>query len=196
MNDQMYALRLDDVSGTMVLISEYGPSDDPLTRFYLYEDGRLNYVGNIEAMPDTMRIDHGIITAPIRGKVLYTWFHDADFALARGVSYDAEGLPTFTVPRLHIIPRFSYPMSLVVTLKVDLPLRMTPYDDELSATLSAGSSVVLCASDDVKWVYLCNNEFPYESGWLELADESGYECMVNGAPMISTDVFDGLFLAD
>lgn len=194
LNPQLYALKLDEYSGTLLLVSDYGPSDDPLTHFYLYESGALLPAGIIEAMPESMRVDRGVITAPVRGRVLYTWYHDADFALARACAYDSEGEFVQQAPAMHIVPRFAYPMSLIVTLKVDLPLQATMTDERVATTLKAGSKAVLCASDDVEWVCVQDMDSG-EYGWLRLSQD-GTECVVNGASIIGEDVFDGLIYAD
>lgn len=195
LNDRLYVLKLNEYSGTLLLVSEYGPSYDPLTRFYLYETGMLIPAGSIDAMPDSMRISGDVITAPVRGNVLYTWYHDADFVMARAVAYDDEGNAVPPAPTMCLVPRYTYPMGLTVTLKVDLPLQLTMTDEQISATLGAGSKAVLCASDDVKWVYIQDMD-SQDCGWLELSGDFGFECIIDGVPTIATDVFDGLFLAD
>ena len=195
LNDRLYVLKLNEYGGTLLLVSEYGPSYDPLTRFYLYETGTLIPAGVIDALPDSMRISGDVITAPVRGNVLYTWYHDADFVMARAVAYDDEGNAVPPAPTMCLVPRYTYPMGLIVTLKVDLQLQLTMTDEQISTTLNAGSKAVLCASDDVKWVYIQDMD-SQECGWLELSGDFGFECIVEGIPTIATDVFDGLFLAD
>ena len=194
LNPALYALKLDEYSGTLLLVSDYGPSDDPVTYFYLYETGVLLPAGSIDAMPESMRVDQGVITAPVRGRVLYTWYHDADFALARAYTFDPEVGFSQQNPAMHIIPRYVYPMSLIITLKVDLPLQVSMTDDRVAATLPSGSQAVLCASDDVEWVCVQALDSG-ERGWLRLS-EDGNGCLVNGASMTGESVFDGLIFAD
>lgn len=194
LNSKLYALKLDEYSGTLLLVSDYGPSDDPITYFYLYETGCLLPAGYISAMPDDMRIDCGVITAPVRGQVLYTWYHDADFSLARAYCMDPESAVP-ALPAMHLIPRATYPMNLIVTLNVDLPIHAAMSENSrILATLKAGSNVILCASDDVEWV--CVQALDSEErGWIQLSDD-GYKCLVNGAAMTGEEVFTGLLFAD
>ncbi len=189
LNDELYALRLDQYN-TLLLVSDYGPSDDYETFFYQYTEDGLRYAGSIYALPESMTVSDGIITAPVRGNLLYTWFHDADFGLAEYWGEDGK-----TDARIYPIPRYLYPMGLMVKLKVDLPLCVSMTDHEIACTLKSGSMVILCAADDQRWVYI---EAADESGagWMKAGGKYGMECFVGDEPMFSWDVFDGLLFAD
>ena len=192
MNRNLYALCLDEYSGSLLLmVSDYGPSDDHETTFYYWKSGEILPAGTIYAMPENMKVSaDGVITAAIRGNVLHTWFHDADFALATG--FDAEWNSIYY---MYQIPRYVYPMGNIVTLKADLPLYAGMNSNEISTTIQAGTKVVLCATDDVEWVYIQTVE-GFASGWMRLAESYGYECVVDDEIMASYDLFDGLIFAD
>ena len=189
MNEKVYALRLDQYD-TLILVSDYGPSDDYETHFYLYEDDVLFPAGTIYSLPESMEVNGGIITAPVRGNLLYTWFHDADFGLAR--CWNAEGK---NAAQIYPIPRHLYSMGLIVTLKTDLPVSVSMTNQEIAHTFAEGEEVILCATDDVEWVYIQSIE-DGEAGWMRAGGEYGMECLVADQWMDSWDVFEGLLFAD
>ncbi len=191
MNEAIYTLKLSRYSEPLILVSDYGPSDDPETHFYAYLNGALVPAGTICAMPEAFSIEDGIITASVRGSVLYTWFHDADYALASGYNWGTDERSCF----IHQIPRYVYPMSLIVTTQVDLPLIAAMNGSRSAGVIPAGSEVVLAASDDCEWVYIERMDGE-PGGWLRLAGENGYECIVGDRTMVSADVFSGLLFAD
>lgn len=189
MNEKLYALRISEYD-TLILVSDYGPSDDYETHFYLYSNDLLIPAGSVFSMPESMNVNDGIITAPVRGKLLYTWFHDADFALANYWGESGE-----TKAHVYQIPRWMYPMGLMVTLKTDLPVVISMADSDEGHTFQAGEEVILCATDDAAWVYVQSVESG-AAGWMRAGGETGMECLVNGEWMFSWDVFEGLVFAD
>lgn len=193
-NRQLYALCLDDYDGSLFLmVSDYGPSDDHQTTFYYWQNNEIQSAGTIYALPENMKVsDNGVITASVRGKLLHTWFHEADFAMA--VGYDADWNESHQV---YQIPRYVYPMGTMVTVKVDLPLVSTMSGEETTLTIPAGTQAILCATDDVEWVciQMMDGAEPV-SGWMRVAGEYGYECVVGDELLYSYDVFDGLMFAD
>lgn len=189
MNEKVYVLRIDQYD-TLLLVSDYGPSDDHETHFYLYNEDALLSVGSILAHPENMRVENEIITAPVRGKLLYTWFHDADFALASYWGEDGEADAC-----IYQIPRYLYQMGLMVKLKTDLPLSVSMTNPEIAHIFEAGEEVVLCASDDVEWVYI-QSAHSSAGGWMKVGGEFGMDCVVGDQLMDPWDVFDGLLFAD
>lgn len=190
MNEEVYALRLTDHDYPLVLVSDNGPSDDYETHFYLYADGMLQPAGVIYALPESMEIDKGIITAPVRANLLYTWFHDEEYALAYRWYEDGS-----VKAAMHKVPRGLYPMSLIATLNVDLPLMASRTSNAVCAQLESGAEVILCATDDVEWVYIEALDGS-EAGWMKTGGEFGMECYVGEKTMPSYDVFEGLLFAD
>ncbi len=189
LNEEIYALRLNRYD-TLLLVSDYGPSDDYETFFYRYEGDCLRYVGSIYALPESMKADNGIITAPVRGNLLYTWFHDADFGLAEYWGNDGKA-----DARIYPIPRYLYPMGVMAKLKVDLPLNVSMTDSANACTIERGGCVILCATDDYQWVYIQAADGS-GSGWMQVSGEYGMECIVGDERLFSWDVFDGLPFAD
>lgn len=190
MSEEINLLKLNEYTAPFLMISDYGPSDDYETQFYLYENGTLQFIGTIPSLPELMYTENGIITASVRGNVLYTWFREADYTLARSFGEDGQ-IPA----ALFEIPRPLYPMGIIVTLKVDLPLFVSPTNHDIDSVIDAGEQVVLCATDDKEWVYITSLE-TNTSGWLQINRHNSYECFVGKEVLGSYDVFDGLLFAD
>lgn len=198
---ELYALRTGDAdSGVLLMVSEYGPSDDPLSYIYYYNGERLEAAGGIPALPDGMTWEDGVIHCDIRASVLYTWFREADFALAYDRGYmQYERAPKS--PQMVEVPRDSYPMGTLVTTKVDLPLSIRPYGDEVAVIVPAGTEVALTATDDRGAVHVKpieyiapENDGWYCDGWVQLSNP--VTVLINGEEVYGGDVFDGLFYAD
>lgn len=190
MSETLNVLDPDDFEDILIMVTDYGPSDDYMTYFYLYKNGTLHSVGEIPALPEGMKVENGIITARIRGFALYTWFYDAQYALARSLGMDGQ-IPA----ALYRLPADFYPMNLVAELKVELPLCVSPADHSIGALIPAGEPVILCGSDDVEWVYIQSID-GVEKGWMQLDRETGFECIVGDQKLFSSDVFEGLLFAD
>ena len=188
MDEQLYLLRMRDL--TYLLVFDYGPSDDPETHFYyLDENGALKDAGSIYTAPMEMEVRDEIITGDVRGSLLYTWFHPADFTIARSL------LPEGPSRRVAPLPRSFYPMGLLVKAKCDIPLYAQPGSNEVSLTLKEGDTAILCGSDDVKWIYV-TDESGLAGGWVAADGEYKTELIVNGQSLSGADVFDGLLFAD
>ena len=201
MDEQVYLLRVTPYDNPFLLVFDYGPSDDPETHFIYYEEGELKDAGCICANPASFRVEDGIITAQgVRGQVLYTWFHPADYVIANSFgTYDFE-TDTFDNPRptyrVCPLPRDNYPMGLTVTVLVDLPLLAGRNSDQTVGTIPAGSFAMLSATDDLEWIYVVAGEYNELCGWVRLDPEYGQSCLVNGVYMDGAAVFDGLLFAD
>ncbi len=196
MDSNLYVLKLglneyyDESYCTLLMISDNGPSADYRTHVYLYEmdestDGhKLLYAGIIPSLTYTMQADDDIITTWVRTNFLCTWYRKADFALARSALYGEK-------PHMKIyeIPRYLYPIGIVATLRIDLPLLKDMGSDEYSCCLSKGEEVILCAGDDKEWV-LIESAQGAKRGWLKMKDD--LTCIVGEQLLSSEEVFSGL----
>lgn len=187
MDEKVYLLKVQ--FNTYLLVFDYGPSDDPETHFiYLDDNGKLQDAGSILANPNDMVVNRGIITGSVRGTVLYTWYHDADYMIANNIM---EGGTRHVVN----LPRPFYAMGLVVKAKVDVPLYAQQGGDSVALTVKAGDTVILSGSDDKQWIYVTDKDGD-NGGWLAVGGEYGIDLIVNGQTMSGSDVFDGLLFAD
>lgn len=191
MDENIRALHLDKRTGILLMVSDYGPSDDYETHFYLYFDGHLLNAGSIPSLPDSMSVRNGVITTQIRGNILYTWFREADYVPAYGWGENWETTDAAFVE----VPRYLYPMGLIVGLKVDLPLKGNMKSEDAGPVLEAGTRAVLIATDDKEWVLIRSLDGS-EEGWMQIDKENSLTCYVGEEKLDSYEVFDGLLFAD
>ena len=183
---------------SLFMASEYGPSDDPLTYCYIFEDGTLTSVGMIPAMPESMTVDAntGIITTKVRADMIGTWSRPADYMLATGFDWDGdEGYQSYY--SVVEIPREIYPCGMIVTTKVLLPLLEDKLDAAYSGTIGAGQRVTIVATDDRRWAYVSAVDGSGE-GWVRMSyrEDFGQSISVGGVDLHVDDVFDGILYAD
>ncbi len=187
----------DSYYGTLFMISEYGPSDDPLTYCYLYAYEDLQDLGRIPALAGSITPDgNGVFTTTIRASMVGTWERPADYALAFGIDSGEDWSIHY---RLVEVPRAMYPMNMMVTLKRDLTLSSSIYEDRADVDLKAGTPVIFAASDDVSRLYITELDGE-RSGWASIRLSSGEYwaelIRVNGKYVELDEVFDGIFYAD
>ena len=94
------------------------------------------------------------------------------------------------------VPRDVYPMGMIVTTKVELPLLASKYDTVPSLYIPEGTKAVLVSSDDVAW--LCVSTLDGSTtGYLRMTyHDYGDYLTVGNKVMYADDVFDGIFYAD
>lgn len=163
-----------------IAVTESGPSDDPRTYFFRYATGTLISIGDIpDGVAGPPAVDgSGTIHATCRGFALQTWFYPCEYRLDR-----------FT-HRLEKGPAPYRPMGTAVTMKVELPLWTAPGEAEVCGVLHPGDRAVIVKSDDQSWCFLQAENGT--RGWFGLV--GCCTIAVNG--LQSTDVFDGLSMAD
>ena len=187
----------DSYYGTLFMISEYGPSDDPLTYCYLYAFETLHDLGRIPALAKNLKPDgNGVFTTMIRASMVGTWERPADYALAFGIDSGDDWSIHY---RLVEVPRALYPMNMMATLKRDLTLSSSIYEDRADVDLKAGTPVIFAASDDVSRLYITQADGGL-SGWASIRHSDGEYwaelIRVNGKYVELDEVFDGIFYAD
>ena len=192
-----YAWSGDYIYGTLFMISEYGPSDDPFTYFYLYTDGTLIEAGGIPSMPTNMDVGRdGIISTWVRADMIGTWSRPADYMLARGYSWSDDSFSTYY--HLCEIPEGYGAFGMIVSLKRDINLFASPTDAAPSVTLSAAEypRVILAATDDVRWIHVTSFNGD-RRGWVRMGRED-YETVLylNGGTVNINDVFGDILYAD
>ena len=206
LNETVYALPVGSVGysasaqepyAAIFMVAEEGPSDDPLTYCYLYQDGELTDVGVIPAMPTAMTAGlDGIISTFVRCDVLGTWSRPADYALARGYAFGEDDFRVYY--RLTEVPRDIYPLGMILELKVDLPLLAARGDTTYTGMLAADENpqVVVSATDGVRWLYLTSMDGE-TAGWVKI-DREDWRTRVYraGLPLDCDEVFGNIFYAD
>lgn len=183
--------------GTLFMVNEYGPSDDPASYCFFYTDGKLYNVGEIFSSPESMSVNaDGLITTQVRAARIGTWSRPADYKLASGHDWSTDNATAFY--QMIEIPRDVYPMGMIVDLKIDLPLLASRFDTDASVTLTANQQVVLAATDDCRWLYVSSLDGE-TAGWVKLTgatDAFTDGVIVNGQATDVNDVFGNILYAD
>ena len=185
----------DYVMYTLFMVSENGPSDDPYTYCYLYNDGELLNVGAIPALATDFDVsEDGVISTSVRTDMLGTWWRPATFVLASGYDWESENYAaTFAMVEA---PQDLYPMRFVVDLKVDLPVRASRFDMGASETIRGGQKLALTATDDVRWVHVSTLDGK-QKGWIRVnIAEYPYTVDIGGTWTDQAQVFGNLLYAD
>ncbi|MBQ6646362.1 MAG: hypothetical protein IJM56_06750 [Clostridia bacterium] len=182
--------------GTVFMVNEYGPSDDPLTYCFLYTEGELIDLGMIPALVDSFKVgSDGVISTKIRAAAVGTWYRPADYVLAVGSEEDANG-EWRQIYSLCEVPRPFYPMNMLVTLKRDITLSSSLYDMDEDVSLSAGTKVALLASDETSRLFVSDLTGQHR-GWLAMRSIDWTDYIRLGDEYVEIDeVFDGILYAD
>lgn len=181
--------------GTIFMVSEHGPSDDPYTYCYLYMDGVLRFLGGIPAHADTFAVnDWGMITTEIRSDMLGTWLRPADYVFCMGYDWESEEPESYAC--LAESPRDLYPMRVILQLDADLPVRASRFDQETSSVLHGGQRLALTATDDRSWVFASSLDGE-EKGWIHVrTTEYLHEIELDGRWALENEVFSSVPYAD
>ena len=182
--------------GTIFMVNEYGPSDDPLTYCFLYTEGELLDLGHIPALVRSFALSSdGVISTRIRAHMVGTWYRAADYVLSVGTKFDGEE-NWKQVYALSEVPRALYPMGMLVTTKTELALSSSLYEIRNDVRLAAGQDVLLVASDDVSRLFVTSLDGE-NRGWLAMRSEDWVDyILVNGRYTEIDDVFDNILYAD
>lgn len=197
--DKLYAGYLrGEYDVPFLLVSEYGPSDDPYSYVIHYDGEKLINIGGVPALAQNISLDEGVMTARVRADKICTWSRMGDFVVARTYMYDDnyESMPTeYYVAEA---PRASYAMDMAAVLKRDITLS-TSLSGEGRLKLKEGERVVLSATDDASYVFISPVDraaHDWARGGYLMLGEGFDEVMVNGKAVSSMDVFNGLLYAD
>lgn len=194
---ELHALTLAD-GRSYLLAGEYGYSDDMGSHVVRYGEGALTRIGGIGALPDSMTVNGNVITAPVRGSKLHTWFREGDFVIAESMFFGEDYQPLPTEYYVAEAPRASYVTDVVVRLKQDVELKDSLLGTE-TFTLTKGSTAVITATDDSSYIYLAVTD-PEAADWhfggYMLLGSGACDVIVDGESVFSADVFDGLLFAD
>lgn len=172
----LWAVSLDGQEILLVLYED-GPSADPYTHFYRYENAQIHEIGGFE---DDIRMcqisPEGIITASIRKEIVQT-----DWIEMRWQVGD-DGM-------LKDIPQDTYNFinGNWVSLLMDLPLHPEIGNNDIF-TVKPQNVKFLQTSADWNWIFLETEDG--RQGWVHLENYEVYELKKN-----VMDVFDGIYMA-
>lgn len=170
----LWAIRLD--KAILLAIYEDGPSADPYTRFYGYENGKITEVGAFEDYIGACEISpEGIITGGLRREIVQTDFIEVSWRLEDGV--------------LKEIPQETYDFLTLnyVELLETLPLH-TEIGSEETFFVEPQEVRFLKCSADGNWILVETGDG--RQGWAHIENYEVVELEMN-----VMDVFEGRYLA-
>jgi hypothetical protein len=184
--DGFYIVDIDgDDNMLEIAILDEGPSSDPRTYYFRYNEGELTYIGDIPDFPGSKTCSFagdGTVTAQLRLSVLQTWWAPATWRLNELDRIQQESQTAY----------FPYEDWNKSVLLEDLPLFSAK--DQASGTTIApkGSAVIFTETDNLHWLKL--NTEGGVTGWVYLNDFSTLK--VNGESRETTEIFKDLLFAD
>lgn len=184
-NNVLYTIDIDKSDNTKeIVLREYYPNDVKASQIFYYNNGILDFCGDINSVELSIDGDNFIKAKNILCQFFQTWSRDEIFTLDKN-------------HHIKIIPKDFYSLDdyrcfgskqQVLTVKKEIPIMKNKNSSEIAATLKVGEKVKLLGTDYDQWVLLENSEGI--KGWIEVdvAD-------VKVLNTFSGNVFDGLFFA-
>lgn len=166
-----------DGKTTQVIISQNGPSDDPMADVYVYRDGHLKRAGVIPG--DDIRIYSDYITCLAQQDFFQT--------------YQGTRKYQFLNDTITFVPEEFYVQNKEAVATAVIPLYSGKQVTDISVTLSPGDKVMILGSDYQEWVSIQKTDTG-EKGWLRCGDtDNPFICTLpDGTREESWNLFDGL----
>lgn len=172
LNNEIWAFSPDG-ERIFVALYEDGPSGDPLTTFFKYEEGILVEAGEIGCDIRDFKTADGVIHATVRWGVIQT---DSVYAM-----YGVD-----EVGNISLIPQEAYEFGWQndITLKEELVLHRTPGSED-TFTIKPQIVHFIKVNEERNWIYL--EAADGKAGWFEIKNHS---TLADGRK--TDEVFDGL----
>ncbi|MDE6016667.1 MAG: hypothetical protein K2H41_13430 [Acetatifactor sp.] len=182
LTNYLYAVSLDGQE-ILIMLHEEGPSDDPVSTFFRYENGTPTGIGAIESFVGSGSIENGDIHTAERWDIIESGY--LEFTYRLNAEYRLERVEE----EIHEVLR-SYWEGNPLVLLTELPIHETP-GGEITGHLEPGevkySLACLGQEGESDWIYM---EGGGAAGWVEV-DPYGH--MVDlGDDVDSRDAFAGL----
>ena len=162
-----------------IVVSDLGPSDDPNSTFFVYDDMGLEEIGRTNSLFDSGIIldGYGNLNVLTRGSILHTWFFYVQYHLDNN-------------HHIQLVEDKIYTTSGSLYLRK--PLTVFENRDENSATsvFKQYSTVDIVGTDNKRWCLVKDEDS--REGWFYVDRHSG----INGTRFPAYDVFYGLSFAD
>lgn len=184
MNNSIWAVSLDGKEIVLVLYGD-GPSGDPKTFLYCYEQGRLREAGSFEDDIRSCTIEDGVINGRQRTDVIQTDWVNAQWRL--GTNERQEKM-------LEWVPQDTYDFRALndITLTTRLTVHTAP--DMASASSVIQPQTVLFVKTDASFTWICLETESGETGWFA-TEESGLQIPEAEGKSESREVFENLNFA-
>lgn len=159
-----------DTSDTLkeIAVSDYGPSSDPVTAFYRWSNGKMQYLNTVPDLWENMTFNGDeTFTALTRASVLDTWFYQGVYKVSEGT--------IVTVPQdFYTREEMS---GREVTALVPAAFQVSSSDPTVSMQLAAGEKVNVLGCDhveneefDLTWCKIVDQSSPPNVGWFKASE--------------------------
>jgi hypothetical protein len=165
-----------------IAITEKGQGDEANTVYFVrYSEKGLALIGELSGtLNESLLVDgSGTIRTRCSGTILETWDYPCSVRF-----YEEAGV-------LAPVPQAFMPMNTAVTLKMDLPLYLSPEDKRIVGTIKKGEQATIDLSDDQQWCRI--RAASGLTGWFWTR---GGRVLVDFNEVNALDVFDGLDMAN
>lgn len=162
--DDLYGVSLDG-KNILIMVYEYGPSDDPLTTFFRYDGNTLLNIGTIASWPENMKIENGEIKTKTRCNIMSTAAIQTDWKI-NNAGYIEEVSKEVYEYSLD----FTYPGKkddYFACLKDNISV-YSEMDEDSEEIVMNPQNVCFPYTDSENWVYVQGETG--QGGWLCLAD--------------------------
>ena len=166
MDNEIWGFSLDG-KNILLIVDEYGPSDDPVSTFYRYTEESLKYLGQIPAAPDNLVADGGVIKTRIRCGVMGTMAIETQYMVDQNNTLTRMNQDVYTYSK-----NFRYPSEeddFFAYLKQNLIVH-EERDAATAATEMTPQNVRFPYTDSENWVYVEGSTG--QGGWLYVGDWS------------------------
>lgn len=178
--------------GLEIAIADYGPSDDPVTHFFVYDetDG-LQTIGSVPGFPmKQMGFQNGFVPGGVTGYSRCMTLDVHEYTVYYWYDYDNRSL------ELQMGDESHYDMPRVHALLNDLPLHYTMDQDSATFVIPSGSKVFFKECIGQNWVLVHG---PNGAEGYVHYDENRADAMfpyLDEMGMDADEVFDGLLVYD
>ncbi len=172
-----------------IAILDEGPSDDPVTHFFRYDNEELIYCGNVTDFPSNFRFfsnGRGAVTARKRLSILQTWYASADWRLNESGFLEEQEADRYYPYQ------YETEESRTNYAREDLILFRLPDKGSDVVTIKKGEKLQLTATDNKNWVEITTEGGTI--GWFYLHD--GYEVTLPTGEYKIGDILTYLNMAD
>ena len=179
--EDMYGVSLNG-KDILVMVYEYGPSDDPLTTFFRYDGNTLKNIGQIATYPENMKVENGEIKTKTRCNIMGTAAIQTNWTVN-----DSGFMGEIPQNMYEYSLDFSYPgksEDYFVYLKEDISV-YSDMDENSEETVMEPQNACFTYTDSENWVYVQGETG--QGGWL---------CVAGWDTDDRFDTFDNLRYAD
>lgn len=140
-----------------IVLSDEGPSSDPVTEFYRFDGSKLIKIGTTEGLYEEMTFDGaGTLTTRTRATMLDTWFFEEQFTI------------DFTGILVRVQKDFYERLgdATVLTALAPVGFETSPTSPVPAFSIVAGETVTIIGCDNISWCKVRNTAGV--EGWFDI----------------------------